>query len=314
MDLFRSRRERVEPPGHPVVEARADRDHQIAVVHRQIRLIGAVHADHAEKMRVAGRKGAEPHQGQGARRIGQPHQFGKAGAGLRPRIDQPAAAVEQRPFGRGDHLDRLRDARRLRHELRTIALVAPVLGPAVGAEREQHVLRQVDHDRPRPAALRDVERLVDHAREIAHILDQVIVLGAWPGDAGGVGLLKRVVADQVGRHLPGQAHDRHRIHQRVGQPGHRVRGTGAARHQHDADPAGRARIALRGVHRAAFLAHQDVAQRILLEERVVNRQDRAARIAENDIDALVDERLDDDIRSTDRLGRHDELLGKKRLH
>ena len=60
------------------------------------------------------------------------------------------------------------------------------------------------------------------------------------------------------------------------------------------------------MHRAAFLAHQDVAQRVLLEERVVDRQDGAAGIAENDIDALVDEGLDDDLRSTDRLGRHDD--------
>ena len=61
------------------------------------------------------------------------------------------------------------------------------------------------------------------------------------------------------------------------------------------------------MHRAAFLAHQDVAQRVLLEQRVVDRQDRAAGIAEYDFDALIDERFDDDIRSADRLGRHDAL-------
>ena len=283
-------------------------------MHRQIRLVGAVHSDHAEKMRVARRKGAEAHQGQGAGCIGQPHQLGKAGAGLRPRIDQAAAAVEQRPFGGSDHLDGLRDPRRVRHKLRTIAFVAPVLGPAIGAEREQHVLRQIDDDRPRPAAPRDVERLMDYAREIAHVLDQVIVLGARPGDAGGVGLLEGVVADQMRRHLPREAHDRHRVHQRVGQPGHRIRGTRAARHQHDPDPAGRAGIALRGVHRTAFLAHQDVAQRVLLEQRVVDRQDRTTGIAENDIDALVDQRLDDDIRSTPRLGRHNRTPELTRSH
>ncbi len=61
---------------------------------------------------------------------------------------------------------------------------------------------------------------------------------------------------------------------------------------------------------APFLAHQDVAQRILLEQRIVDRQDRAAGIAEYDIDTLIDERLDDDISSTDRLGRHDILLNR----
>jgi len=36
-----------------------------------------------------------------------------------------------------------------------------------------------------------------------------------------------------------------------------------------------------------FVAHQDVADGVLLEQRVVNRQHGAARIAKNDIHALV---------------------------
>src|SRR5436305_15154452 len=108
-------------------------------------------------------------------------------------------------------------------------------------------------------------------------------------------------------HLPGQAHDPDRIHQRVGEAGYRVGGTRAARHQHHPDPPGRSGIAFGGVDGAPLLAYQDVSQRILLEQRIVDRQDRAAGIAEYDIDALIDERLDDDISSTDRLGRHDIL-------
>src|SRR5438874_12158697 len=112
------------------------------------------------------------------------------------------------------------------------------------------------------------------------------------------------------RHLPGQADDRDRIHQRVGEAGYRVGGTRAARHQHHPDPPGRSGIAFGGMDRAPLLTHQDVAQRILLEQRIVDREDRAAGIAEYDIDALIDERLDDDISSTDRLGRHDTLLNR----
>ena len=72
---------------------------------------------------------------------------------------------------------------------------------------------------------------------------------------------------------------------------------GPAGHQHDADLAGRARIALGGMHRALLVAHQDVAQPVLLEERVVDRQDGAAGIAENDINALIDQGFDDHFRS-----------------
>ena len=71
VDLLRAGRERVEPAGDAVVEARADADHHVAVVHRPVGLVGAVHAEHAEPLRIGGRKGAEPHQGRGDREAGE---------------------------------------------------------------------------------------------------------------------------------------------------------------------------------------------------------------------------------------------------
>jgi len=41
------------------------------------------------------------------------------------------------------------------------------------------------------------------------------------------------------------------------------------------------------MNRAAFLANEDVTDRILGEQGVVNRQDRTARIAENHVHALI---------------------------
>ncbi len=61
--------------------------------------------------------------------------------------------------------------------------------------------------------------------------------------------------------------------------------------EHDADAAGAARIALGGMHRRLLVAHQHVAQPRLLVERVVERQRRAARVAEDGVDAAVDQRL-----------------------
>ena len=51
------------------------------------------------------------------------------------------------------------------------------------------------------------------------------------------------------------------------------------------------------MHRALFVAHQHVAQPGLLVEGVVDRQDRPAGIAEQDLHALVDERAHDDLRA-----------------
>ena len=69
--FFESGRERVEPAGDAVVEARADADHHVAIVHRHVGFVGAVHAEHAEPLRIGRRKGAEPHQRRGDRKAGQ---------------------------------------------------------------------------------------------------------------------------------------------------------------------------------------------------------------------------------------------------
>ena len=63
---------------------------------------------------------------------------------------------------------------------------------------------------------------MQHAGQFADVLDEVIVLCAGPRDAGRVGFLESVIADQVRRDLAGQADDRHRVHQRVGQAGDRI--------------------------------------------------------------------------------------------
>ena len=46
------------------------------------------------------------------------------------------------------------------------------------------------------------------------------------------------------------------------------------------------------MHRALLMAHQDVANLVLLEKRVVNRQHRAAGIAEDVFDSLIGKRFD----------------------
>ena len=203
--LLRARRERVEPAGDAVVEARADADHHVAVVHRPVRLPGAVHAEHAEPLRIGGRIGAEPHQRRGDRKAGELDQLAQEVARLRAGIDDAAAGVEQRPLGVRHQLDRGLDAVEVALDLRPVALVLEFGRLGIDARGELHVLRDVDHHRARPAARGDVERLVQHARQVGDALHQIVVLGAGPRDADGVAFLEGVVADQVGRHLPGDA-------------------------------------------------------------------------------------------------------------
>ena len=124
-----------------------------------------------------------------------------------------------------------------------------------------------------------------------------------PRDADRVAFLEGVVADQVSRHLPGDAHDGNRIHQRVGQPGDGVGGAGAGGDEHDAHLAGRARITFGGVDRALLMADEDVLDAILLEQLVVDRKHGTPRITEDVLDALIGESLKHDLGACHR-ARH----------
>jgi hypothetical protein len=87
------RAELVELAGHAVVEARAHAHHQVGLVHGLVGLQRAVHAQHADELRVRRRERAQPHQRERARRVQQ------VASPRRPRtprgrVDQPAAAVD----------------------------------------------------------------------------------------------------------------------------------------------------------------------------------------------------------------------------
>ena len=66
---------------------------------------------------------------------------------------------------------------------------------------------------------------------------------------------------------------------------------GPARAQADADPAAGAGVAVGRMGGALLVADEDVAQLRVVVPDVVERQDHAARVAEDDVHALADERL-----------------------
>ena len=172
----------------------------------------------------------------------------------------------------------------------------------VGADRKLHVFRDIDNDRPWTPVLRDVKSLVQHAWQILDLADQIIMLGAMPGYADRIAFLEGVGADEMGRHLAGNANERDRIHQSIGQAGHRIGGAWTGGHQKHAGLAARPGEALGGMRRSLFVAHQHMLDEILVKQGVVDRQDRAARIAENGFDSLVPQRPDDHFRSGHQIG------------
>ena len=73
--------------------------------------------------------------------------------------------------------------------------------------------------------------------------------------------------------------------------------TGMESDQHHAGTAGAARIALGGVHGGLFVTDQDMAQARLGIQRVVHRQDGAARVAKDGVHATVDQCLQHPLRA-----------------
>ena len=96
------------------------------------------------------------------------------------------------------------------------------------------------------------------------------------------------------RHLAGQHDNGDRIHVRRRDAGHRVGDAGAGRHEGDADLVAGARIAIRRVDRALLVPDQHVLDLFLLGKLVVDVEDRAARIAEDVLDALLFQAAEDD--------------------
>ena len=289
--------EGAQAPRHAVIETRADIEHDVTAMHGHVGFVGAVHAQHAEELRIAAGKGAEAHQRGGAGEAGAMHEAREQRGGVRPGVDDAAAHVNDRPARPTQSRHGARDGGRVRLGHRAVAAVRAGSGRAVGRGADQHVLGQIDHHRPGPAAARDGEGLVHDARQIGAAADEVIVLGRLARDAGGVGLLERVVADQMRGHLPGQADDGDAVHQRVQQAGDRVGRTRTAGDQHHADTAGAARVALGSVHGGLFVTNEDMADGGLLVQRVIDRQHGAAGIAEDDIDTLVPQGVQQGVRA-----------------
>ena len=271
-------------------------------MHRVVGFERTVHAEHAEPLLLGRRIGAESHQRRRDRKPRRAHKLAQERRSVGAGIDDAAASVENRLLRRRHHLDGVPNTLQVPLELGLIGLVRDVFLERVGAGGELHVLRNVDDHRAGPAVRSDIEGLVQDARQILDATHKVIMLGAAAGDAGRVAFLEGVGADQVGRHLAGDADQWNGVHERIRQ---RCDGVGRARaggDEQNPDLAGRARVTFRRMARALLVAHENVAKLVLMEDGVVNREHCAARIAEDHLDALVLQRLDDHLRAGHLLG------------
>ncbi len=128
---------------------------------------------------------------------------------------------------------------------------------------------------------------MDGARQVFESLDEIVVLGAGTRDAEGIGLLKGVAADELSGDLAGEGDDGNGIHHGVDEPGGEVGGAGSGSGAADSGFAGGARVSAGGEGGVLFVAHQDVAD-VMVVKDVVEGQGDAAGVAEHAIDAFAD--------------------------
>ena len=292
VDLLGVERVGLDVAGHPVVEAHAERDQQVGFLDGGVHPGLAVHAHHAEVERMRGRDAADAEQRHRDRDVGvlgEPaHHVGGAG------VDDAVAGEDQRPLGGVNHLDGAIEVGLAGTQVGPVAERRVRFRPLELARALLAVLGEVDEHRAGPAGAGDVERLAHGGGDVLGVRHQVVVLGDRQGDAGDVGFLEGVRADQLAAHLAGDADDRGAVHHRRGDAGHQVGGAGARGRDRHADLAGGAGVAVGHVGGALLVPDQDVTDGVV-EHRVVGGEDRPARIPEHARHAFADERFPEDL-------------------
>ena len=244
-----------------------------------------MHAHHAEIENVRCRESAQSQQRHRHRNrsLLREHLHFHFGAG----DDDAVPRQNQRPLGLRDQVERFLIFILIWREIGTIA--AHLWSSRVPVEQSHGLLGifgDVDQHRAGASGFRDVERFANRRGHFIGAGHQIVVLGDGQGDAGDVGFLKGVGAQQLAAHLSGDADDRNRIHHRGGDAGHHIGGAGARCSNRYAYSAGGAGVAVGHVGCALFMPHQNVVDVAVLE-RVVRRQNRAAGIAENRLHAFA---------------------------
>ena len=283
MDELGARGELRQLAGDAVVEARAEGDDEVGLVHRVVGRARTVHAEHPEPLPVRSRKRAECHDRAGDGQVTEGRELDERRRGVG--ADDAATDVEHRPPRIGKRLGRKPDLLLIALGRRLVSGQVHVADRLVGDVGAGQILGDVDHDRPGTARARDVERFVHRAGDIERMLDHHAVLDDRHRDTHRVGLLEAVRAQQLSPHLAGDEHDRDRVHHRIADRRHEIGRTGAAGPDRDADATGRLGVALGGVPAARLVTHEDVPDPGIVE-RVVGREICAAGQPEYDVDTF----------------------------
>ena len=205
----------------------------------------------------------------------------------------PAAAAQdhERPLGAGEQPAQLRHGLGRGRGLDRRGRARPS-GDRGGLD--QHVLGQRQHDRPGPAGRGGGEGAVDELRDARRVLDLGHPLRHAAEHAAVVDLLEGVALAAAAVDLADEQDHRHAVLLGDVHAGAGVGGAGAAGDHGDAGPAGELALGGRHHRRPALLAADDEADLGRVVQRVQHLEIALARHAEDGVDALEAQLVDED--------------------
>ena len=181
----------------------------------------AVHSCHSRKaVRSRGNR-PEPHQCRHRRHPRQSDNLADVFGCIREH--GTTADKEHGPMRGKDRLRRLPYRRYLIGDLAGISVQFDRLRTAILDFRIEYVLRHIDDNDARTPRPRDIECLFYHARQLVHVLDEVVMLCDRRRNADDVRLLERILSDVRIRDLSRDADHRNGVHMRRRNPRHEIR-------------------------------------------------------------------------------------------
>ena len=172
------------------------------MVHGHIRLVKAVHAQHAEELPIRSRVGTQAHQRIGHRIVQFPGEPSQQFAALA--LHHAAAGVDDWPLGGEQQLGGFLDLPGMTALRRRVGAHFDAGGILVLEHlvRAGDVLGNIDHHRTGPAGGSYIEGFLHDHRDIFRPLYHEAVFHDGAGNADHIGFLERIFPYQVALHLP----------------------------------------------------------------------------------------------------------------
>ena len=200
-DAARVARELARITRDAIIEARTDRDQEIAVLDRVIGKCRAVHAEHAHRQRMRGVDGADAHE---RRHHGYAEGRGELGqCSGRAAIDDAAARVQQRPLRLRQQFEERGRFLVAENAGRQVVLPLPIARNGEGAFPTEHadggldVLRNIHHHGAGAARASDLERRAHGGFQACRVGDQEDMLGERAHHRGDGRLLEGVGTENL---------------------------------------------------------------------------------------------------------------------